>query len=145
MPSSLEFAGALSLDQRRTLISLRRRLADFREGRRRWADVPAELQREAAAAIDGGIAATCLREVCGIPSNRLGRWVSAGGDGGPGMESTSLPPEGSRGVAAPRVLRVVQDAGAVADGDDVALTIRMGSWRLSLQLTAVGEEAACCR
>lgn len=133
MPEHDTHQDSLSLDQRRTLIGLRRRLEEYRLGRRQWSELSPALQQEAVAAIDGGIAAMYLRGVCEIPSSYLARWVSAGR--GRSQDGSALQGRGgSEAAAEPRVLRVVQDAERAPESEDVELNVRVGQWQLSLRL-----------
>lgn len=137
---------SLSQSQRELLIRLRRRLKDHRLGRRGWAEVAPELRLEVVAAIDGGIAATYLRKVCGVPSDHLGRWMSPGKALANGHRPPQKPRGKNRGTAArPRVLRVVPNPGMAVQSEDVELTLRVGPWQLSLRLVEQCGGEPCCQ
>ncbi len=142
MPQRRVLGGDLSLSQRKLLIGLRRRVKEFREAGVEWTKAPPSMRRVAVSAIDDGIGAQYLREICEIPSQQLASWLSAARPRGPAGRADA---RGGR-VQEPRVLEVVEGGASRTAGKEVGLTVWAGLWQLRLCLSARrGGGNSCCQ
>jgi hypothetical protein len=120
------------------LARLRDRFAAFRRSRRSRGAIPQALRLAVLDALARGVPASRVRTACGVTTTQLDRWRKAG---------LAVPPRDTAIPLPPRILTVVDHAGGRAPGasgaastarepEMIAVDLRVGPWRLSLDLDA---------